>query len=64
MDWQNEFDIDGGKRIGPGIVSIVFLVILLATAGTYFLYHKNDVQAFSDTARERILEMKQIRNQN
>jgi hypothetical protein len=58
MRWQDDFQIDGGKRPGVTITGATCLIFLVVTAAAYFHHNKNDVKALSDSARDRIIAMK------
>jgi hypothetical protein len=57
MNWQTEFQIDEDKRRGGGITA-VWLVVLLLTIAFCSHYNRDDVQALSESARERVIAMK------
>jgi hypothetical protein len=51
MSWQNDYQIDGGKRVGGRLASAVLIIVFLITAATYHHHQKDDVEAVSGPAR-------------
>ena len=58
MKWQEQFEIDDGKRQSPAMTIVICLLVLLTTAAAWFHYDKSAVRELSDSARERIMVMK------
>lgn len=44
MNWQDDYQIDGGRRVGGRIASAVFVVVVLITAAGYHYHTKDDAQ--------------------
>jgi hypothetical protein len=59
MGWQDDFQIDGNKRVRPVVMAAVCALVLCVVAAFYNLHSRSDVQAASDVARDRVLKMKQ-----
>jgi hypothetical protein len=51
MNWQDDYQIDGGRRVGGRIASAVFIIVLITAAAA--LPRKDDAQAVSDKSTER-----------
>ena len=53
MSWHDDYQIDGGERVGSRVTFAVLVVVVLIAAASYHHHHKDDVQGASNTARER-----------
>jgi hypothetical protein len=45
MNWQDDYQIDGGRRVGGRIASAILIVVVLITAAAYHHHTKDDAQA-------------------
>jgi hypothetical protein len=54
MNWQDDYQIDGGRRVGGRIASAVFIVVVLITAAAYHYRSRDDAQAVSGKASGQI----------